>query len=290
MDVPLEQVKHNRGKIGAGGAVGIGYLLLKFGAALKFILPGLAKAPFLISMIINIGFYALLFSSRMGVAFGIAFGVGFVALLLVHECGHLVAARMEGLRVSLPYFIPFVGALIMLREQPRDARSEAIVGIGGPVAGTVGALACFGIGMTLGPDSDWGLFFTVLSGYGFLLNLFNMIPFHPLDGGRVLSAVSPWFNLVGLVLLVGAFLGGFLHSVVLLLLLFVYGFRTITNFPSMLRAKHYYSASPLSRAAIGLSYLALLAVLVVGMEATYPYLETQSVGSHPAAAGIIPGP
>ena len=135
VDVPIERVRRNRGGI-AGSLVAAGYFLLKVASAAKFVLIPLAKAPFLISILVNIAVYTWLFGSRNPV-YGVTFATGFVALIFVHEMGHLIAARLEGIRATVPFFIPFMGAAIFLHDHPRDARSEAIIGIGGPITGTL---------------------------------------------------------------------------------------------------------------------------------------------------------
>jgi Zn-dependent protease len=130
-------------------------------------------------MFISIWAYALFL--------GWQFAVGFVLLIFVHECGHLIAAKKVGLKVTTPAFIPFMGALITLREAPRNAWIEAQVGIGGPLLGTVGSAVCVGIYYLTGNPLFMALAYT-----GFFLNLFNLAPISPLDGGRIVTALSPW--------------------------------------------------------------------------------------------------
>jgi Zn-dependent protease len=273
-DVPLERVGKNGKRTGVlGGLASLGLLLLKLGASLKFILIPLAKAPFLISIVINIGVYALFFGAQNPL-YGLAFATGFVALIFVHEMGHLIAARYEGVNATVPFFIPFMGAAIFLRSNPRDARSEAIIGIGGPITGTLGALAMFGAAQTIGAAGDplLGLLFARLAFYGFLINLFNMIPLSPLDGGRILGAVSKWFNVVGLGLLVLGVITGYLASPIILLILVFGAFGLYRRFT---QPEHpgYYQVSGSARAVIGLSYLTLLAVLIAGIVATEPFVS-----------------
>lgn len=122
--------------------------------------------------------------------FGWLYAAGFIALLFAHEMGHYLAAKQRRLDVGVPCFIPFVGAWINLKEQPLDAETEAYVAICGPLLGTVAAFVCY----LLGRNSDNGLMLAVAYS-GFMLNLFNLIPLSPLDGGRIMAAVSPriWF-------------------------------------------------------------------------------------------------
>jgi Zn-dependent protease len=139
-----------------------------------------------LSMLLSIGAYAILFPW--------SFAIGFVVLILIHEMGHVIAAKQRGLPVSAPVFIPFIGAMINMKRHPRDAVTEAYVAFGGPVLGTVGALLTFGLAWYF----DSPLLYH-LAQVGFLINLFNLIPIHPLDGGRIATAVSRWLWLVGLV-------------------------------------------------------------------------------------------
>ena len=145
------------------------------------------------SMLLALGVYALLYGWR--------YAAGFIALLLVHEMGHYLAARYKGLNVGLPTFIPFVGAWIELKDLPHDAQTEAFVGLGGPLLGTVGATVCYLLARSWGVD--WLL---AVSYAGFVLNLFNLIPVSPFDGGRITAVLSPRIWLLGVPVLVGLFL------------------------------------------------------------------------------------
>ena len=125
------------------GPIGVVIVIcLKFFAKLKFIiLPVLKFLPLLLktggTMLLSIWLY--------GMMWGIWFAVGFVLLIFIHECGHLLAAKRIGLKVGAPVFIPFMGALIALKEAPRNAWIEAQVGIGGPLLGAIGSAACIGL-------------------------------------------------------------------------------------------------------------------------------------------------
>jgi Zn-dependent protease len=132
---------------------------------------------------------------------GVAFGVGFVVLLLIHELGHGFAIRQAGLHAGWPVFIPFLGAVIALKGQPSDRQVEARIAIAGPVAGTVGAMACAALFLL-----THGRLWLGLAHVGFFLNLFNLVPMSPLDGGRVAQAFSKRAWLVGAVLLGALFL------------------------------------------------------------------------------------
>jgi Zn-dependent protease len=265
----------NRGRAAATGAAGIGALLLKFGAALKFI-PALFKFKTGLYLLINIGVYAFFFGQNFGLIWALALGAGILLLLFIHETGHMVAAEIEGVPVTAPNFIPGFGAYIMLKAQPRDAKTESIIAIGGPLFGALASLATFGLATVVGTDTKLGLLLAVVAGYSFFFNAINMIPYSPLDGGRILGAVSKWVNVIGLVMLVGGIVFGYLSPIFLILILFIGG-------ASFNRFRHpenpaYYQVSPRDRALVGAAYIAILAILVVGVIAAGPFIESAQVG------------
>ena len=269
------EIKRNRGKATAGGAVGLGYLLLKFGAALKFLVVGFKLKTFLY-LFINIAVYAFFFGQNFGLVWALALGAGILALLFIHEMGHVVAAEIEGVPVTAPNFIPGFGAYIMLKAQPKDAKTESIIAIGGPLFGALASLATFGLATLAGTDTKMGLLLAVVAGYSFFFNAINMIPYSPLDGGRILGSVSKWVNVVGLAMLVGGIIFGYLSPIFLILILFLGG-------ASFSRFRHpenpaYYRVSPRDRALVGAAYIAILAILVVGVIAAGPFIESAKIG------------
>ncbi|GAB2676196.1 site-2 protease family protein [Paenibacillus thermoaerophilus] len=159
------------------------FLLSKGKTAL--LLLSKAAGPIL-SMLVTIGAYAFIYP------FG--FALGFVVMILIHELGHVWAAKRKGLPVTLPMFIPFLGAFIALKRNPRDAETEAYIAYGGPLLGTIGALAAYAVGKSF----DIPLLIAVAY-VGFFLNLINLLPIKPLDGGRIATAVTRWLWPVGLV-------------------------------------------------------------------------------------------
>lgn len=144
------------------------------------------------TMIISIFFYSLVF--------GWKYAVGFVLLIFFHEMGHYIAARQRGLNVGAPTFIPFVGAWIQLKDMPHDVHTEAYIGFAGPFAGTLASIVCYWIARTT--DSQLML---ALAYSGFMINLFNLIPISPLDGGRITAIISPKVWLIGIPLLATLF-------------------------------------------------------------------------------------
>ena len=213
------------------------------------------------TMIVSIWAYAMLWGWR--------FAVGFVLLIFVHECGHLLVAKRLGLKVGAPMFIPFVGALIALKEMPRNAWMEAQVGIGGPLLGTVGAAVCYAIYLVTGNGLFGALAYT-----GFFINLFNMAPIGFLDGGRIVTALSPWLWLIGTVIIGGMM---FVHFNFLLLIIFVV---SLPRLFSLFRKKsaeqaRYFEVTPQQRWLMGAMYFGLIALLVAGMFASHVQMGTE---------------
>jgi Zn-dependent protease len=235
-------------------------LLLSAGKLGKFATTGL-------TMVISVFAYALVF--------GAWYAVGFVLLILVHELGHYVAARSRGLRVGVPTFIPFVGAWIELKDLPHDAETEAYVGIAGPVAGTAGALACY----FLARHYDSALLLA-LSYAGFFLNLFNLIPVAPLDGGRITAILSPRVWLAGVPILAGLALWRPSPMLVLVAILAAPQlWRALRFDPAAPENQAYYSVALEHRLSYGLFYLGLAAYLAVMTYDVHEMLSgTQRVG------------
>lgn len=234
----------------------IGVLFLKFFAKLKFVLlPALKYFPVILktggTMFLTIGVYAMMW--------GVWFAVGFVLLIFVHECGHLLAAKRLGLKVGAPVFIPFMGAFIALKEAPRNAWIEAQVGIGGPMLGTVGAGVCELVHVATGNQMFGALAYT-----GFFLNLFNLMPVGFLDGGRIVTALSPWMWLIGFAILLVMTV---MHPNFLLILILI---ASLPRLFSLFRKKsdverRYFEITPEQRWIMATMYFGLIALLVLGM-------------------------
>ena len=242
-----------------GVLTAVGVAIVKFGAKLKAILLLLPKLKLFTtsaSMLVSIGAYTLIW--------GWKFAIGFVLLLLVHEMGHVIQARREGLDASAPLFIPFLGAAIALKELPKDAGVEARVGLAGPVLGTLGT--CFAAALWQITGNE---LFQALAFFGFFLNLFNLAPVLPLDGGRAMAALTPWMWIVGYALLVVATIA-FPNPIMFLILVFG-GLETYRRWkerkdPSQQR---FFEVSPRTRALVAATYIGLALALVVGMDLTF---------------------
>ena len=185
--------------------------------------------------------------------FGWWYAVGFVLLIFVHEMGHYVAARRRGLNVGAPTFIPFVGAWIQLKDQPHDAETEAYVGLAGPLVGTLGALACYFAARST--DSNLLL---ALSYAGFFINLFNLIPLSPFDGGRITAVLSPRVWLLGVPILGALFF--YRPSPMLVLVALIAAPQVMRAWkydPNTPENAAYYSTSLETKLTYGLFYLAI---------------------------------
>ena len=168
-------------------------------ADLKFLLLLLTGAKF--GKILLTGGTMILSIIAYSWIFGWWYAIGFVLLIFVHEMGHFIAARQRGLDVGAPTFIPFVGAWIEMKQMPHDAETEAYVGLAGPFAGTLGAYLCYFLAREYNSQ-----LLLALSYAGYFLNLFNLIPLLPFDGGRVTQVISPRLWLVGVPVLIALFI------------------------------------------------------------------------------------
>ena len=238
----------------------IGAAIVAALAKLKAILLLLPKVKLLASsgtILVSLVAYALLW--------GFPFAAGFIALLFIHEMGHAIALRREGIKASWPMFIPFLGAVIAARSLGNNATAEARVGLAGPILGSIGAAACVLVWHATGNDLWRALAFT-----GFFLNLFNLLPVVPLDGGRAMAAMAPWMWFVGFAAMIPLAII-FPNPIILLILIFA-GFETYKRWQQRraggLAQEAYYRVRPLDRALVAAVYLSLVALLVVGMHAT----------------------
>jgi Zn-dependent protease len=243
-----------------GGAIAAAALLVaKFAVKLKaliFLLPKVKLLSTSATMLVSVAAYALIW--------GWQFAVGFVLLLFVHEMGHVIQLRREGVPASAPLFIPFLGAFVGMKKMPEDAAAEARVGLAGPVLGSIACLVPLAIWQATGNQLFQALAFT-----GFLLNLFNLLPVLPLDGGRAMAALSPWMWLVGFALLVAAAIA-FPNPIMLLILVFG-GIETWRRWRARKtpEGRRYHRVSTGTRLAVAAVYIGLAVALGVGMDATH---------------------
>jgi len=197
----------------AAGFAGAGLLFLLGKAKLLGFLAGALKFKTLATMLLSIGAYAI--------EWGWLFAAGFVLLIFVHEMGHVVAMRIEGIPAGAPMFIPFVGAFAAMHGRPRDAAVEARVAMAGPLAGSLAAWAVLGAGLALEQRLLLALGHTAI-----LINLFNLVPVPPLDGGRIAGAFTRAYWVAGYAIGVIALL---LTRSPLLLIVLVVGLWTLVQ-------------------------------------------------------------
>lgn len=235
----------------------LGALAAKFKGVL-LLLPKLKLLTTSASMLVSIAAYSLIW--------GWTFALGFVLLLLVHELGHVIQLRREGIEASAPMFIPFLGAVVAAKSLGDDAAAEARVGLAGPILGSLGTALLIPVWLITGNDFWQALAFT-----GFFLNLFNLLPVVPLDGGRAMAAMAPWMWFVGLAAML-AFAIVFPNPIILVILLLA-GFETWRRWKERRaggeQTAAYYRISRAQRLLVGVVYIGLIAALALGMDATH---------------------
>lgn len=255
-----EELDRKRGRSRLEKAGGVLVLLALAASKAKGLVLALAKVKAVTTlgtMFVSIAAYAW--------AFGWPFAVGFVLLLFVHEMGHVIQLRREGVEASAPIFIPFLGAVIAAKSLGEDAAAEARVGLAGPILGTIGTLIPLAVWLATGSD-----LWRALAYVGFFINLINLLPVLPLDGGRAMAVLGPKIWIVGIVAAVAAtvlFLGPFMLVIVLLL-----GgpelYHRFKNRNSE-ESRKFHSVPTRTKLAVGVVYLSLTALLILGIVETY---------------------
>jgi len=235
-----------------GGLIALGMLLLKFKSALVFLKFGKIFTT-MSSMLLSVGAYSMLW--------GWKFATGFVLLIFVHEMGHVWAAWWKKLPVSAPMFIPFMGAVITLKEHPQDALTEAQIGYGGPALGALGCTLTWGLYYLTG-----NALFLAVASVSMMVNLFNLVPVSPLDGGRIVAAISPRVWLLGMIGMVVWFF--VTHSFIILLVLIFGGMRLAAQWKTM-GTDAYYKVAPRDRLTMTLLYISLVIYLAWGHSYTH---------------------
>src|SRR5438876_8229860 len=239
----------------ASGGIGAGLLAALAAAwaygkyALLFLFKFKAFGT-LISLLISFGGYALFW--------GPWFAGALIVMIFVHEMGHVVEIRRQGMQATAPIFIPFLGAAIFQRSHPTDALKQAQIGIAGPIAGTIGATAAFVLyGSTGNP------IFLLMAWIGFYINLFTLIPLWQLDGAWIPGPVSPYFQVAALAV-VG--IGALAFHLLISPLLIIFALLGIPTLIARFRERnnpYYTSVRAGGRWAIGLAWLGLVLYLGV---------------------------
>jgi Zn-dependent protease len=244
------------------GLAGIGAVLLGLGA---WLLKLKGVAVFLkfgwtgVTAIISIAFYAVLF--------GWSFAIGLVALLFIHEMGHALVMKLKGIPIGAVTFIPMLGAAVTMRQMPSNAQDEAEVGIAGPIAGALASGVCLLIAeLHPDPNTVWA----PLAYFGFFINLFNLIPIVPFDGGRILAAIDRRIWLIGFIGLLAFQIwqwtqGNFSPWLLIFVIIAAVQLWSRGFTPDTPEAKAYYNVPLKMRISLSLLYFGLIAVLVLGM-------------------------
>lgn len=257
---PARQTQNRAKGLGAIG-LAIAALLAKFKTVLLILLNlkwfaiGLKLFWFAGSFLASVWFYALFW--------GWKFGLVFVLLIAVHEFGHWFTMRFYGVPSSLPFFIPGMGALVNMTGRPASAFHESLIAYAGPLVGGLGSAVCAYIGFTTHQP-----FWLAAAYLGMLINLFNLAPVMPLDGGRIVGSISPRIWVAGLVLFVAAMIVFHLFNPLIVILILVSIPQVIAAWKGRLDP-HYYSVTLPERLVVTFAYFGLAAFLLAGMLATH---------------------
>jgi Zn-dependent protease len=271
LDVGTEQREAAKRGTAEGGQKKKG--LAGIGAALAALVAVVLKVPWLLTLLKFgwFGFSAFLSIALYSLIFGWYFAIGLVIQLFIHEMGHALVMKLKGIPIAAVTFVPFLGAAVTMRRMPQNAQDEAEVGIAGPIAGAMAAGVCLLVAeLAPHPMNIWAS----LAYFGFFVNLFNLIPIVPFDGGRVLAVLDRRIWLLGFIGLLafgawqwlqGSFSPWFLVFVVMAASqLWSRGFT-----PKTPEEKEYYNVPLATRISLSLLYFGLVIVLLLGMSLSH---------------------
>jgi Zn-dependent protease len=179
---PKPQPNPITGKLGMIGAFGLMVWKFKWLLAMvltkgKLLLFGLTK----VSTLATMGIWVLAYATLLGWKFAL----GLAIVIYIHEMGHVFALKRLGIQADAPIFIPGLGALVRLRQTFVNPIEDATIGLAGPLWGLATAVATAGLYAWTGYP-----LFAALTQVGAWINLFNLLPISPLDGGRGFRALS----------------------------------------------------------------------------------------------------
>ena len=241
------QQGNNRGVLGWLGSAALAvWAVVKYGLIFVFKIPALAT---LFSAAISFGAYSLLYGGW--------FALALIVMIFVHEMGHVLEIRRQGMHATAPIFIPLLGAAIFQRQHPTSALKQAQIGIAGPIAGTIGATVAWML-----YQSTQNPVFLLAASIGFFLNLLNLIPVWQLDGAWILAPVSPWFQVAGLVM-VGLAVFVFHFASFLLIIIALLGIQSMRAGFRNASNPYYTSVPTNARVALGAAWLGLVLYLGV---------------------------
>ncbi|QBD82490.1 site-2 protease family protein [Ktedonosporobacter rubrisoli] len=257
--------KKRKGLAGIGGVLlaAVAWLLKLKGLVflLKFGWAG-------ISALISIVIYATFL--------GWPFAIGLVAMFFIHEMGHAIVMKLKGIPMGAMIFIPMLGAAVTMRNMPQNARDEAEVGIAGPLAGAIAASVCLAVA-EINPHSHAA--WAPLAYLGFFLNLFNLIPVVPFDGGRVLAAIDRRIWIIGFIALLAFQIWSWFNGnpSLWLLLIVIMAATQLWSRGTASGNASYYQVPVGTRIILTLLYFGLVAVLALGMSMAHALMP---IGTH----------
>jgi len=253
-DIPPQSPYHQSSA--PGGSTSRGFI----GGLIALALGALAYGKYAILLVFKIPALATLGTALVSIAAysvwgGPWFAVGLVLMIFVHEMGHVVEIRRQGMQATAPIFIPFFGAAIFQRSHAQSPMRQAQIGIAGPIAGTIGAT----VALLFYNSTHWTPFL-IWAYWGFLINLFNLIPFGMLDGGWILAPTSKWVQVAGLAALVGLFFFGLVSPLVIIIV--ILGWPVVYQRFRDRALDAYLTSEPAAqRYAMGAAWLALVVYL-----------------------------
>ena len=263
-DIPPESPYHSSAAPASNRSRGL------FGGLAALLVGALAYGKYALLILVKIPALATLATALVSVAAysffgGPWFAVGLVLMIFVHEMGHVVEIRRQGMAATAPIFIPFLGAAIFQRSHAQSPMRQAQIGIAGPIAGTIGAT----VALIFYGQTHW-IVLLLWAYYGFLINLFNMIPFGMLDGGWILAPVSKWVQVAGLAALAYLWITGGISSLVIIIL--VLGLPMVVQRFRNRALDEYLTSGPAGpRYAMGLAWLGLVGYL------SFFFLQTEQM-------------
>lgn len=237
-------------------SAGLGLSVLAGKAKYVLVALKLTKAAPAISMVLS--------SLAYSAVFGWTYGVGMVGLIFIHECGHAIVLHRYGVPFSPMVFIPFVGAVIMPNARMRNAYEEAMIAFGGPAMGSAAALGVGMLGASTGSQE-----LLALADFGYMVNLFNLMPIGSLDGGRITGAVSPYFGVLGLAAGGAMIYEGLVHNPLFYLIMLSGTYTTASRIfgwsDEEQHNRNYYNIPGAQQGQILTGYVALIAAIIYAM-------------------------
>lgn len=253
----MDRIK--QGGVGPIATIGLGASVLFSKMKYVFVALKLTKMLPLASMVLSAGAYAMFF--------GWPYATGMVGLIFIHEAGHALAMKRYGIEYSPMVFVPFMGAVIGMKSQPMNAHQEAMVALSGPLLGSAGALALTMAAPYAGGSSQLCY---ALADWGYMINLFNLLPIGQMDGGRITGAISPWIGVGGVA--TGAWLAytGVVSNPIFYLILlsgtWSTGQRLYERYQYQYGTPYYYRLSAGQKTEIAALYLGLIGALLYAMK------------------------